>query len=119
MIFNARQRNNSKFASKVYEIPHIEGVRLSTEGSNLNIEGPLGSVSLQMNKLDPNALCSWATNDDGWVIFPCEAKKKANALCNTLSKLIQQKMLGVSQGFLTKMEVSGVGYRVQLEGDQI
>ena len=68
--------NNSKFASKVYEIPHIEGVRLSAEGSNLNIEGPLGSVSLQMNKLDPNALCSWATNDDGWVIFLVRQKRK-------------------------------------------
>ena len=58
--------------SKVYEIPNIEGVRLSVEGSSLNIEGPLGSVSLQMDKLDPNALCSWAIRDNEWVIFPWE-----------------------------------------------
>ncbi len=115
-IINLRSSNLE--GSKVYEIPNIEGVRLSVEGSNLNIEGPLGSVCLQMDKLDPNALCSWAIRDNEWVIFPCEAKKKANALSNTLSKLIQQKMIGVSQGYLTKMEVSGVGYRVQLESDQ-
>ena len=47
-IINLRSSNLE--GSKVYEIPNIEGVRLSVEGSNLNIEGPLGSVYLQMDK---------------------------------------------------------------------
>lgn len=104
--------------NKLYKIPNIEGVRLSSEGSILNIEGPLGSICLQMNKLDPNAWGSWMVKDDEWVIFPCESTKKANALCNTLKKLIQQKMIGVSQGYLSEMEVFGVGYRVQLEAGE-
>ena len=103
---------------KVYEIPSIQGVTLSFEGSNLIIDGPLGHVAMPMHRLDPNALCSWRINNNEWTILPCEDKKKANALCNTLSKKIYQKMLGVSQGFLTKMEVSGVGYRVSIEKDQ-
>lgn len=110
-----KSMTNTVRIDKLYPIPNIEGVRLSSKGSILDIEGPLGNVCLQMDKLDPNALCSWMVKDDEWVIFPCEYKKKANALCNTLAKLIHQKMIGVSQGHLTKMEVSGIGYRVQLE----
>lgn len=102
----------------IYEIPSIEGVNLSFEGPNLIIDGPLGHVSLHMRKLDPNGLCSWKIDNHEWSILPCEDKKKASALSNTLSKLIYQKMLGVSQGFLTKMEVYGVGYRVSIEKDQ-
>ena len=102
----------------IYEIPSIEGVKLAFEGPNLTITGPLGNVSMRMSILDPKALCSWKVDNDEWSILPCEDKKKANALCNTLSKKIYQKMLGVSQGFLTKMEVSGVGYRVSIEKDQ-
>jgi large subunit ribosomal protein L6 len=60
-------------------------------------------------------------NDKDWAICienPGELPK-INAFGHTLSSLIQQKLTGVCQGYFLTLEIKGIGYRVNLDGQKI
>jgi large subunit ribosomal protein L6 len=44
---------------------------------------------------------------------------KNHAFGHTLSSLLQQKLVGVSQGYFLTLEIRGIGYRVSLNGQKI
>lgn len=91
------------------------GVDVTIDGQNLSVKGPKGS--LEMSVAEP---ISVARNDEGAIVVSRPDDERLNRSLHGLSRtLIANLVTGVTQGYTTKMEIFGVGYRVQLKGSNL
>jgi large subunit ribosomal protein L6 len=81
-------------------------------GSEITVEGPLGSM-----KLAANRAVRVAQEGSALVCRPVEGAANANALSGTVRALLANMVTGVSKGFERKLTLVGVGYRAQAQGD--
>lgn len=100
----------SRIGKKAVEIP--AGVEAVIQGSNISIKGPKGtmqgSVSPHMN-----------IQKDGQVITvtrPSDANQM-RALHGVTRTVIANMITGVTKGFEKSLELVGVGYKAQLQGN--
>ena len=59
------------------------------------------------------------SNSEIRVVVVNKKDKQANAMWGLLRSLINNMVIGVSEGFSKKLEVNGVGYRVNLSGNKL
>ena len=102
----------SRIANKPVEIP--SGVEVNVSGQSVSVKGKNGNMSMEVNekvqvKQDENAL-NFIGRDgvDGSV-----------AMAGTMRSLVDNMVTGVSQGFEKKLELVGVGYRAQAQGNKL
>jgi len=58
--------------------------------------------------------------EEGLVVFvPNGDDRKSEAMAGTTRALVQNMVLGVSEGFEKRLELQGVGYRAQAKGNQV
>jgi large subunit ribosomal protein L6 len=91
-----------------------QGVEVSQEGRQLTVKGPLGQLSRELHaemKLE---------RDDGQlrIVRPSD-EPRHRALHGLTRTLVSNMVTGVSTGFTKGLEISGVGYRAQLQGDKL
>jgi len=80
----------------------------------LNIKGAKGSMGLAIHQ-DVNAVV-----EDGALKFSAVAgSRPASALAGTMRAVANNMVIGVSQGFEKKLELVGVGYRAQAQGNKL
>ena len=102
----------SRIANKPVEIP--SGVEVSVSGQMVSVKGKNGNLSMELNdkvqvKQEDNALnFSGKADVDGSV-----------AMAGTMRSLADNMVVGVSQGFEKKLELIGVGYRAQAQGNKL
>ena len=87
------------------------GVDVSIDGRNVTVKGPKGSLS---RTLHPEI--GVARDGDSIVVTrPSEAKthKQLHGLTRTL---VNNMVVGVTAGYRKSLEITGVGYRAQLQG---
>ena len=103
----------SKIGKKNIILPKDSSIKI--EGSNLTISGPKGSTKLTIN----DKIFSSKINDSEFQIEPVEKKidKKTSILWGTYRSIINNAVLGVSQGHEKILELSGVGFRANLKGE--
>jgi large subunit ribosomal protein L6 len=95
-----------------HPVPVPDGVEVSLDRGRLTAKGRLGTLSL--------AVCNdvTATLADGAVtIAPNGETKQARAMWGTTRALVNNMVVGVSQGFTVGLEINGVGYRAAVQGD--
>ena len=93
-------------------IPVPSGVDVTIEGQKVSVKGPKGTLELAV--ADPITL---SRNDDGEIVVSRPDDERHNRSLHGLSRtLVSNLVTGVTQGYTTKMEIHGVGYRVQLRG---
>ncbi len=84
------------------------------EGNLVTVKGPKGTLTQQ--------LCGEMTiQQDGAVITvtrPSDAKEH-RALHGLTRTLLNNMVVGVTDGYSKQLEINGVGYRVQLQGNQL
>lgn len=91
------------------------GVDVTIDGQNVSVKGPKGSLSLAV--AEP---ISVARNDDGALVVTRPDDERRNRSLHGLSRtLLANLVTGVTQGYTTKMEIFGVGYRVVLKGSNL
>jgi large subunit ribosomal protein L6 len=95
-------------------VPLPSGVSATTEGRILSVKGPKGELSLQMRDE-----ISYDISDDGISIQPANASKEARAFWGMQRTLVQNLVTGVSEGFTKVLEISGVGYRANAQGNNL
>ena len=96
-------------------IPVPTGVEVTIDGQKVSVKGPKGTLDL--NVADPITL---ARNDDGAIVVARPDDERHNRSLHGLSRtLVSNLVTGVTQGYTTKMEIFGVGYRVQLKGSNL
>lgn len=102
----------SKIAKKPYTVP--EGVDLIISGKDVTAKGSKGQLSLTM--VDDVS----AVNDNGTVtVTPLTKSRFAKAMWATTQRLIENLCIGVSSGFEKKLEINGVGYRANMQGNTL
>jgi large subunit ribosomal protein L6 len=94
------------------EIP--KGVDVEIKGSSVRVKGPKG----ELQHTFPESIMISLDENKVVVKRPSE-EAKHRALHGLTRSLINNMVLGVSQGFEKVLEVNGVGYRADLEGKNL
>ena len=92
----------------------VDGVTVDIEGQEVKVDGPKGSLSMTVNALVDLKV------EEGLVVFVSNGNdRKSEAMAGTTRALVQNMVLGVSEGFEKRLELQGVGYRAQAKGNQV
>lgn len=90
-----------------------QGVTVLINGSEVNVTGPKGSLKMTMHV----AMAAVLENNE-ISIKPLETGEKVGgigALWGMTRALVQNLVVGVTQGYEKKLELHGVGYRAELK----
>ena len=103
----------SRIGKQPISIP--AGVDVTIDGQNVAVKGPKGTLELAV--AEPIRV---SRNDDGQIVVSRPDDERHNRSLHGLSRtLVANLVTGVTQGYTTKMEIFGVGYRVQLKGSNL
>lgn len=96
-------------------IPVPSGVDVTIDGQQVSVKGPKGTLELTV--ADPIRV---ARNDDGALLVTRpDDERRSRALHGLSRTLVANLVTGVSEGYVRKMEIFGVGYRVALKGSDL
>jgi large subunit ribosomal protein L6 len=95
-------------------VPVPNGVDVSIDGQNVSVKGPKGT--LQLAVVEPITV---AQEDGAIVISRPNDERRSRSLHGLSRTLVANLITGVTEGYTTKMEIFGVGYRVQLKGSNL
>lgn len=90
------------------------GAEATITAEQITVKGPLGTLSQpltgQVN----------IKNDNGNLSFEAaNESREANAMSGTVRALVNNMVNGVTKGFEKKLNLVGVGYRAQAQGDKL
>ena len=102
----------SRVAKQPVEMP--SGVEIAIADGKVTAKGAKGTLELVLNPLVE-------VKQEGNVltILPARESKQAWAMAGTTRALLNNMVTGVSQGFERKLELVGVGYRAQAQGNTL
>ena len=103
--------------SNVEEMPKVMkglGVDVNVNGTTVTVKGPNGTLSMDAH---PNMTVS-IEGSEIIVSRPNDAKEN-RSLHGLTRTLIHNMIVGVTEGFKKNLEVNGVGYRVQMQGNNL
>ena len=95
--------------------PSPRGVDVTIDGQDVTVKGPKGTLALTVS--EPIAIAR-ATTGTLSVTRP-DDERRSRALHGLSRTLVQNLITGVTEGYTTKMEIHGVGYRVALKGKDL
>ena len=91
-----------------------QGVDVAIKDDQINVKGTLGTLALTKNSLVT------ITHDAGKLTFvPANDSREANAMSGTMRQLVNNMVTGVTKGFEKKLNLVGVGYKAQAQGDKL
>ena len=91
-----------------------KGAEATISAEQIVVKGPLGSLQQALNGLVNVA------NTDGSLKFEAaNDSREANAMSGTLRALVNNMVVGVTKGFEKKLNLVGVGYKAQAQGDKL
>ena len=89
------------------------GVDITIDGSNVTVKGPKGQLSL--NVAEPITV---SRDDSGTLLVARpDDERKSRSLHGLTRTLINNMVVGVTQGYTKTLEISGTGYRVAQQGN--
>lgn len=102
----------SRIGKKTIVIP--AGVTVTLNGSTATVKGPKGELVKEFNpeitiKIEGNEINVSRPTDN----------KNHRALHGTTRAILNNMVVGVSEGYEKKLELIGVGYRAQKQGDKL
>jgi len=91
-----------------------QGVDVSINAEKISIKGSLGTLARQVNPLVA------VKNEGGKLTFvPTNETVEADAMSGTMRALVANMVNGVSKGFEKKLNLVGVGFRAQAQGQKL
>ena len=101
----------SRIGKKPITIP--AGVEVTiAEGNLVTVKGPKGTLVKQLHP-------AMVINKNADVVTVEMKDESQNALQGLTRTLINNMVIGVTEGFKKELEVNGVGYRVQKQGNKL
>jgi large subunit ribosomal protein L6 len=102
----------SRVAKLPVQLP--KGVEAKLNGQNLSVKGSKGALELDVH---PSVEVN---QDDGALHFKARsADKTTAAIAGTMRALANNMVTGVTAGFEKKLQLVGVGYRAQAQGQKV
>jgi large subunit ribosomal protein L6 len=102
----------SRIANNPVSIP--KGVEITLSGQEVNVKGSKGNLSMTVHDL-----VGISQEEDRVQLKAVEDSKKSVALAGTFRSLVNNMVLGVSNGFQKELQLQGVGYRAQAQGKKL
>ncbi len=102
----------SRLGKKPVEIP--SGAKISVNGNTVNVEGPKGKLSFVHQ---PSVKVSVDGNEV--VVTRVDDERKSKAFHGLTRALVQNMVIGVTQGYRKGLEIQGVGYNAALKGKKL
>ena len=102
----------SRIGRKPISIP--AGVEFKVEDSVVTVKGPKGTLT---QKVHPNM--SFSLEGGVLTVLRPNDDKENRALHGLTRTLVNNMVIGVTEGFKKELEVNGVGYRVQKQGKDL
>ena len=91
-----------------------QGVDVTLNNEQISIKGALGTLVRAQNSLVK------VTNEAGTLTFaPADDSAAADAMSGTMRALVANMVQGVSKGFERKLNLVGVGFRAQAQGQKL
>jgi len=95
-------------------VPVPKGVTANVSGQVVKVKGPKGELSLTLvDQVKP------AMTDEGISVTPVDDSKLARSMWGMQRSLLQNLMVGVTDGYKRGLEIHGVGYRAALKGQGV
>jgi large subunit ribosomal protein L6 len=102
----------SRIGKKAVAVP--SGVTANIEGQTVKMKGPKGALQFVV----PDEIV--VTMDNGALkVDPRSESKRARSMWGTSRTLVANLVTGVTKGFETKLEITGVGYRASVQGKNL
>ncbi len=102
----------SRIGKSPIEIP--AGVDVTIDGQDVRVKGPKGELSVTL--AEPITVAK----EGNTIVVTRPNDERRNRSLHGLSRtLVNNLVVGVTQGYTTKMEIFGVGYRVQAKGSDL
>ena len=102
----------SRIGKKPVPIP--SGVTASVEGQTVKLKGPKGALQFVV----PDEIV--VTLDKGSIkVDPRLDSKRALAMWGTSRTVVANLVAGVTKGFESKLDITGVGYRASVQGKNL
>lgn len=102
----------SRVANAPVAIP--KGVETTLSGSQISVKGSKGNLQLELH-----ALVGVAQEGEELKVSAKDDSREAGAMAGTFRSLINNMVIGVSEGFQKKLELQGVGYRAKASGKTV
>ncbi|MBB1473955.1 MULTISPECIES: 50S ribosomal protein L6 [unclassified Luteimonas] len=100
----------SRVAKKPIALP--KGVELNIQAGSVSVKGPKGTLSMaKPSDVD-------VTIEDGHAVLSSQNADNI-AMTGTMRAIIANMVHGVSEGFVRKLELVGVGYRAAMQGPDL
>lgn len=102
----------SRIGNKIITMP--AGVELKNDNNVVTVKGPKGELTREFNKnieikVEGTEITVSRPNDS----------KEMKTIHGTTRALLNNMVQGVSEGFKKELEMKGVGYRAQLQGNKL
>ena len=100
----------SRIAKKPVEL--VSGVEVNVSGQTITAKGKQGNLSLDLHET-----VSVKQDDKGLNFSPNDNSKGSMAMAGTMRSLVNNMIVGVTEGFSKQLQLVGVGYRAQMQGN--
>jgi large subunit ribosomal protein L6 len=95
-------------------VPILQGVDVKRSDIGLEFKGPKGELSISIHPA-----VSFEIRDNQIFVSRQDDLKQNKALHGLSRALINNMMIGVTQGFIKRLEIVGVGYRAEMRGSKL
>jgi large subunit ribosomal protein L6 len=102
----------SRIGKKSITIP--SGVEVSLKDQEIKVKGPKGELE---RTIRPEIKVLVENNEIK--VSPCKETKKTMAFWGLTRALLNNMVVGVSQGFEKKLQIEGVGYKALMDGQDL
>lgn len=102
----------SRIGKRAVAIP--DGVTAEIQGKELSVKGPKGTLSMSL--IDD---ISYAIEDGEILVRPANDTKRARAFWGMQRTFVANLVEGVTEGYSKVLEITGVGYRAQVQGKML
>jgi large subunit ribosomal protein L6 len=102
----------SRVANNPVTMP--KGVEAKLSESEFSVKGSKGNLTMSLHEA-----IAVAQDGDVLKVSAKDSSRKSNALAGTFRALINNMVVGVSEGFERRLQLQGVGYRAKAQGNSL
>jgi large subunit ribosomal protein L6 len=102
----------SRIGKKPVALP--KGVTAAVEGQTVKVKGPKGELKVALS-----SEVQASVGPDGVAVSVREGAENARAMWGLSRTLVNNLVVGVTQGFTQKLDINGVGYRAAVQGKSL
>jgi len=103
----------SRIGKRPISVP--DGAKVTIDGQRVSVEGPKGTLEHTV----PEPITVSHEEDGTLVVTRPDDERESRSLQGLTRTLVNNIVVGVTDGYETRMEINGVGYRVQAKGNDL